>query len=491
MKKTWGIGLCAILLTVLAVIITANLQKKIILNEAKVNLLNLVGSVEMDLERAFFGLNQTFLGLNNYLEDAPADEPAVRRIIDNLLLENRFLTGMMVVSPDGRILYWNSNYQKPNIKQRDYFKAFKDGYPGDFFIGAPQESILNKGQWIFGVSRAFRDSSGKLTRVISAIIDTNKLNHRYQNIFERTKATLSILSATGQVYVQIPGHQEHVGSSAPFLSNMQLRTTKKDTVQYYSAADGSKQLGIIHNFNQYPLFVSVLKSDDKVFAQWHAGLWVYYLLGGSISLALLLLTYLTARSLRQQQETTRQLQQQAISDPLTGLYNRRYIMEQTKLELKKAQRLKAPLSLIMLDLDEFKRVNDNCGHDIGDRVLIDTARQLKEKCRDTDLISRYGGEEFLLTLPGTDLSGALHIAEKIRQQLETHIFEGPQGDFRVTGSFGVCQFKEYEELDAGIKRADDALYQAKGKGRNQIVQAQHDVAAGEPENDLFWINKRL
>jgi diguanylate cyclase (GGDEF)-like protein len=156
-------------------------------------------------------------------------------------------------------------------------------------------------------------------------------------------------------------------------------------------------------------------------------------------------------------EETRKL---TLEDHLTGLANRRFMDIVLKRNFAKAVRFKRPLSLIMLDIDHFKKYNDTYGHSEGDKVLVDVAKVLIKETREIDLVVRYGGEEFLVLLPETDMEGALDVAERIRQTVETST--------KVTVSLGITAYHEKMHQNEIIIKADKALYKAKQNGRNRV-----------------------
>jgi diguanylate cyclase (GGDEF)-like protein len=183
------------------------------------------------------------------------------------------------------------------------------------------------------------------------------------------------------------------------------------------------------------------------------------------------------------------LRLQAIRDPLTGLYNRRYMQEFLDRELHSARRKRRPLSVMMLDLDRFKRYNDNYGHDAGDKALAAVGETLLRCLRAEDVACRYGGEEFALILPECTLHQATVRAEEIRGRLQDY---HAQPDGKPAGqtfdplsiSIGVAAFEETtDRVDLLLKCADDALYEAKRAGGNRVVPARPAVAL--PETDLF------
>jgi diguanylate cyclase (GGDEF)-like protein len=167
-------------------------------------------------------------------------------------------------------------------------------------------------------------------------------------------------------------------------------------------------------------------------------------------------------------------------DALTSLYNRRWLNENLPRLVQRYQRGGEPLSLLMLDIDHFKRFNDECGHAAGDRVLSAVAQVVREKLRPTDLAARYGGEEFVVVLTGTDLKGACSAAERLRDATAKMTIE--LGDGRrlpsVTISLGAAEAAPGDTPSDVLGRADQALYRAKAKGRNRVDAAVSPAAAG-------------
>jgi diguanylate cyclase (GGDEF)-like protein len=160
----------------------------------------------------------------------------------------------------------------------------------------------------------------------------------------------------------------------------------------------------------------------------------------------------------------KELEYTNITDPLTKIRNRYYYNEQIKKETRSANRYFYPLSLIVFDMDNFKRINDEHGHDVGDNVLVEYTKLISSHLREGDIFCRIGGEEFTLILPHTNKAGAYKIADKLRVLIEAHKKILP-----VTMSFGVAEYAKGEELEVLYKRADEALYEAKNLGRNKVV----------------------
>jgi len=168
------------------------------------------------------------------------------------------------------------------------------------------------------------------------------------------------------------------------------------------------------------------------------------------------------------EDLNRRLDDLSRTDPLTGLSNRRDLLEKLRLLKARADRGTAALSLLMIDLDHFKGVNDRRGHATGDQVLQRVAKVLRQRIRAQDLLARWGGEEFLVALADTDLKGARQAAEQFRAAVEAANFSSGAAGIPVTVTVGVSRYRKGEELTAAITRADDLLYAGKKKGRNRV-----------------------
>jgi diguanylate cyclase (GGDEF)-like protein len=179
--------------------------------------------------------------------------------------------------------------------------------------------------------------------------------------------------------------------------------------------------------------------------------------------------YVVLRLLYELESSRQQIRQLAITDELTDSYNRRYFMEAAEVELLRARRYEAPLSLILIDVDHFKRVNDTHGHQCGDALLREIAQACRDGLRGTDLVARFGGEELIVLLPQTGLAGALTMAERIRERVAQLAIQWREQKVEATVSLGVAALRaDTPTLDALIHEADIALYDAKRSGRNRV-----------------------
>jgi diguanylate cyclase (GGDEF)-like protein len=181
----------------------------------------------------------------------------------------------------------------------------------------------------------------------------------------------------------------------------------------------------------------------------------------------------TERALQELQRTNEKLEHMAATDPLTGAANRRQFIDRVEAEIARAKHNGAPFSLLALDLDHFKIINDSYGHQAGDRVLQRFVTKCRDAIRPFDGVARVGGEEFMVLLPQAALDTARSIGERIRAAIAGTPFEADIGQpIEVTVSIGVSEFgRDGETIDAILRKADERLYHAKHQGRNRVVAA--------------------
>jgi diguanylate cyclase (GGDEF)-like protein/PAS domain S-box-containing protein len=192
---------------------------------------------------------------------------------------------------------------------------------------------------------------------------------------------------------------------------------------------------------------------------WEEGLWLFF------------------RDITQRKVMEEELERLATRDSLTGLYNRHKFESETLTEMARVERYGGTLTLLLFDIDHFKRVNDRFGHDQGDRALTHVTATTRAELRDVDLFGRWGGEEFVILLPETDLESACQAAERMRRA----VAESPLPSVgRITLSIGATAFQPGDSLDDLLKRVDDAVYQAKAQGRNRCVSRPSGPPRGPP-----------
>ncbi len=176
-------------------------------------------------------------------------------------------------------------------------------------------------------------------------------------------------------------------------------------------------------------------------------------------------------SLTHQEQLTSELKKFAETDTLTGVFNRRYLLDFFKQEIAFAKRYNSILSILIIDIDFFKNINDNYGHDVGDEILKQVSNLFSSNLREIDCFARYGGEEFVAILPQANSQEAWQVAERIRVIIANSNFNISQQDINITISIGISQYQnnDDESFEKILKRADQALYQAKSQGRNRTI----------------------
>jgi len=165
----------------------------------------------------------------------------------------------------------------------------------------------------------------------------------------------------------------------------------------------------------------------------------------------------------------KKLEANSLLDPLTQVYNKKGILNFLEKFLANFVRYKKePFSVLMLDIDYFKKINDTYGHLAGDFVLKEFVKIIRDKIRSSDILGRFGGEEFVLILPNTKVSGALKLAQRIKDEVENHLFEYGKDKIKFTTSIGITSSSLNDNVETLLERVDEALYDAKKKGRNRI-----------------------
>lgn len=483
--NTWFYGLLSISLTILLVGYNIHMQKKLVLQEAHSNASNLINLVEMDLVRTFSVLDQIFMGLESHLTPGQSgqqiDPPEIRRIIDDLVLQNSYLASLIVLDQQGRILHWNNNFQKPNLGERAYFQIHRSRHFDGLFFGLPHPSIMSQGQWIAGISKAVRNPDQSLDMVLTAIVDLKYFEQQYQALLTTPGTTLRILSPDRHLYAIISNLQD------PPQEHLGQQIIDPSTVDGNSKA--GQELTLRKTIANYPLQVEVTRPETAVLAAWTNSARNLAALGLVISMLLLFMTWRTTIHQRRQLQIKTEMHERAGTDPLTELPNQSRALAMAHLEIKKAVRKQSPLALILLDLDLFKSINQIYSRQTGDEVLQETTGILRECSRATDILSRHSGSTFLLLLPDTPLQGGLVLARKIHEKLAKKSYVYPAGEFRMTASLGVSQWDPGEkEIEPALQRAAAALHEVKKNGRNNIRWMPSGLGNGDLDGSVVWLH---
>jgi diguanylate cyclase (GGDEF)-like protein len=314
---------------------------------------------------------------------------------------------------------------------------------------------------VFDYNNSFIGAAG-VGLTVDAVI---KLIDRYQQRYQRS---VYFVDAFGRIVLTgAEGGPDGaaIGQSLntlPGLSDLQAKLPKPQSGTYEYQTQGHDHFLNVRFIPELNWYLFVDKQEDSALTEIRQSLYLNLLICLIVTLVVIgLLNRLISRF-------TRKIEAQATLDSLTGLPNRRGFDLLASKTLKDTQRLAHPLTAMLLDLDHFKQLNDTHGHLAGDQVLVGFAEDLKSCLRQSDIICRWGGEEFIILLKGSDTGSARRIAEKIRLLAEQHTYVFSGDPLQVTVSVGLAERQNDDTLQTLIARADRALYAAKQNGRNQV-----------------------
>lgn len=400
---------------------------------------------------------------------------------EELAIYGNFLTQLAVIDKDGRLVFSNldANIKPVDLSDREHFRVHRDHPDEDrLFISKPVLGRVSK-QWTIQFTRPIHQN-GEFAGVLVLSIPTSFFADYYQQINVGPNGSIVLLGIDRSVRAiasgtQIPGRYGRfkVPEDRPYFD------PKAPAYGYYegvSSIDGEYRLGAYRRLPDVGVVVVVLLAPKDFMAAFHEREELLIASAGIISLllsAVALLVFVLSNRYFQSTDRLRQahdqLAQLANTDVLTGVSSRRAFLAGLEAELARARRHNQSLSLLMLDIDHFKRVNDVHGHPIGDAVLKQFTATCAGMLRAHDLFGRLGGEEFAIVLPHTDAEGARCVAEKIRTAVAQTPMPTAAGDITVTVSIGLAQMEGLPgEVDQLMARADQALYEAKRGGRNQV-----------------------
>ncbi|MCB1889241.1 MAG: diguanylate cyclase [Rhodocyclaceae bacterium] len=379
---------------------------------------------------------------------------------------------LLVVDGRGEITEWTGPGTPPVVSDREYVAHHLTTPNSETYLGIPQLSRVHGGRWFFAVSQADRHPDGSVARIFVSIRDLFH-SFNYGPIVKGTAgASFAVVSMRGEVYLREPNREKHMGKVIPDVDRVvgpeagSLRATLTT-----SRLDGIERLIVTRRLSRFPLYVAATQERDVILAPWRVRV-------SALALVWALLTLLAIHVGRRLGEDARLQDYLASIDSLTGTLNRRALMQEARRQEERRAR-SGGLGLLMLDVDHFKRINDTFGYGVGDEILQHVAANLRAQSRSSDIIGRYGGEEFLILQPGTDERRLARAAEKLRAAVEAI----PSMEFAATGNYpetltasvGATLLRPGDgNLDAAISRADRALNQAKNAGRNRVVVVARD-----------------
>jgi diguanylate cyclase (GGDEF)-like protein len=364
-----------------------------------------------------------------------------------------------------------------NFVDRDYFTVHRDSSKIGLYISHPYASRLRDGALTIALSRRITRADGSFGGVVVGTLSIDYFRSLLDGLSVGQRGTAAVIETNGSMITRLPYDPKVVGrniqSATVFIQAM---ATNEGAFVGTASIDGIRRLYVYKHLPGLPIIVDVAPAESDIYAEWQRRASRLAIVMVVFSVILGAGSLLLSRELHRRQVAESKLQHLARTDALTGLSNRGTFDDTLQKEWQQANRTGRPLSLLFVDIDQFKAYNDYYGHQAGDEVLRAVA-QCVALCarRPADHVARYGGEEFVVTLPDTDASGAMNIAETIRHAVfDLHIehVQTPYGC--VTASIGVVtsQGRAVHDRAVLVKMADSALYEAKSTGRNRVCEAQ-------------------
>lgn len=399
------------------------------------------------------------------------------------------LSGIAIYDKDGRWLL-SSNSPMPvgaNSSDRAYFIHHRDDPSREPFIGLPIRSRANQ-EWVITISRRFNDPQGAFAGVVAVTLGVENFLHLFGQLDVGHEGAIGLSYTDGSMLVRYPFREQDMGrnfSKSPIYAKY-LVDQSVGTASFTSSLDGVERLYAFRKSDTLPLVTTVALGKREALAAWRfeallSALVVCGLLALTGAIGWLLIRAMSRRiaaeselRVTQQQllDSNQQLERQAMHDALTGLANRRRFDQVLTEEFRRARRNRTTLSLLMIDIDHFKRYNDAYGHPAGDACLQQIAGLLSSCIRrPCDLLARYGGEEMAVILPDTDSNGAAVVARSILERLALASIAHQDSPFgQVTASIGIAcaAGTSPDSAQSLLERADQALYIAKQAGRNRL-----------------------
>jgi diguanylate cyclase (GGDEF)-like protein len=453
---------------------------------------NMAGALAAQAESAVRIVDTVLAGVVERVENdglAPAAADRLRLHLRHMAGEVKGLHGLFVYGPDGSWLV--SSLDRPSVgnnSDREYFQ-YHLKHPGrGLHVGKPIRS-RSTGLWVLPISRRIDRPDGSFGGVALGTVRVDYFADLYDSFDVGREGVIVLALDDGTLVYRRPFKETLIGSSVSGGVMFQMVRAKgpMGTAILRSKVDGVVRLYSYRHLENLPLIVATARSRHEILEEWQQST---LLLAGGTLLIVLLLAGVGSRLVRQimirdqleaelriakkhLQERNQELTLLATRDGLTGIANRRHFDDSLARELNRATRTGLPLSLVLIDVDFFKKYNDRHGHPAGDECLRQVAATLRRGlARPSDLVARYGGEEFAVLLPDTGQVGARYVAERLRQavlELALPHADNPGGVVTISAGVHTHQAQGEAELpSAFVAQADALLYRAKAGGRNRV-----------------------
>jgi diguanylate cyclase (GGDEF)-like protein len=456
---------------------------------AETNVFNLAKAFEEHISNRVKDIDRLLLDLSAEYRGNPTGFTLKTERSSELGYENLHIS-IALINKEGHVIYSDQPSTAVTRDMNDLKELVKNlAIRNDsLYILKPLLDTVS-GKWSLGFAKRLHDKNGAFSGIIIAFVPPSFLSDFFRSITIGPQGVISLFGTDKYILARATGIKninDATGRQIPADHPLVSNNIQNGIYHSLDDLDGMPRLSAFKKIHNYPLVVQVSLAEEHIYLHSSKRKMNIFIIGTIMTVALLgalavlmlfereqqrLLEKLSKRD-EQLQATLVELEHLATTDTLTGLPNRRSFFARAQTEFTRANRYDRPLSLVMIDVDHFKDVNDRYGHSAGDEALRHVSEIMKDCIRESDMVARYGGEEFVLILPETDPDGAYFIAERVRTEIEMARLQiTPATELKITVSLGIaCMSHENQlaDIDKLLQEADDAMYLAKRGGRNCI-----------------------
>jgi diguanylate cyclase (GGDEF)-like protein len=472
-------------------------QKQQLLADRGAELALMAGAVAEQSASVLRAVDSNLRTVDLWLQTHPgADalrDPRLLALVNEMRRASRGAMDLRLVSTEGKLYYLPALDGQPraDVSDRGYVKAHA-GNEGVSLqrthIGEPVISRVTQ-HWDIPISRALasapataagtgapRDPSRPVMKIVFAAVSIDRLAGEHERMRFKPEGSIVLIRSDGRVLSRAPLVPAYLGldlSGTPLFNREYGRQARGSFISEGSSTDGVVRLVSYEQLQDFPVTVLVTRGLDEIYATHYERLRTVLVLSVLLSVVVLAVTAFLHRlqmSQRAMQAAQSQLRRLATTDELTGVLNRRAFVEAARHEFERAQRYLRPTAVLALDIDHFKRVNDEYGHSGGDLVLRVCAQRWQAALREHDVLGRMGGEEFCVLLPETGAASAAAVAERLRSVTASGPIIGQWRTVSVSVGWATVDVAD-AAWEAVYERADNALYAAKAQGRNCVRPA--------------------
>lgn len=405
--------------------------------------------------------------MKNWLANEESDVEQIKHFLETIKNKYQILNAFLVSEKSKNYYTADGFLEKVSTQNKNnawYFK-FKDNTE-EREINIDYNEFMGQSLIMF-INHKIYDDEHHMIGATGIGLKTSYINDMLKRFRQRYNFNVYFINASGKVVISELGvNKLNQISNLPELKKLKSDIISKKSQVFEYSQSGEQYLLTKKYIKELDLYLLVEAKVDNFTQSVRDSFYFNIIVSLSITL---IITFVIIFYVR---KTHSKLSYLASNDPLTGLYNRRTFYSQLAQLLILKKRDQKELSLIFIDVDDFKAINDTYGHDVGDNVLINIARLLKSTLRDSDFIARWGGEEFIIMLFDTQLHDAELIADQLRKKIEKNHHLLKSSKEKVTISLGVTMAKDHDDADSLFKRVDDALYQAKKVGKNCVITSE-------------------